>query len=385
MDGTKLTKGKKCLFTAAACMLFAAQILPCPVFAAQDVIAEPDGAYDDTFDIDVFDDGNDGFEDEDGFKDPEETAQPSSGSITVKNLLKVAKDVNCTMPRDFIEDMENTSKKSISVSTFKKYVEKYNLPSEYVQRFFKDRIVLKGGNGMEYIPIDSSLPKSSYDWDSFVQSGGEMKYKVDGVSKALKGIDVSHYQGDINWKKVKADGVRFAFIRVGYRGYSTGKLMIDPYFEKNIKGATAAGIPVGVYFFSQAVNTREAREEAELTLEYIEDYDITLPVVMDVEDGSSSTARTRNLSSKQVTSNIQAFCSTVKEAGYRPMIYSNSNWFIKKMDMSKLKNYDKWLAQYYKEPFFPYKFQIWQYTGKGRVDGIKGNVDMNLCFVDYTK
>lgn len=303
----------------------------------------------------------------------------SGGQILVSALRQVARDYN--VPAEFLQEISNRDR--ISLGEMQRYAAEYRLPAQYVQRFFDNYFVFQAGNSLRYVPVESGYPKHKYNFDNLVRkANGEVQYVVDGKSRALKGIDVSEFQGAIDWAKVKADGVRFAFIRVGYRGYSQGQIHEDQYFQRNMAEANRVGIPVGVYFFSQAVSQAEAREEAQFTLERIQGYDVQYPVVIDMEDAGSSSARTYNMSARTTTDVAAAFCQTVKQAGYRPMIYSGSQWFVSRMDMSRLP-YDKWLAQYYQYPFFPYQFNIWQYTGKGRVNGIRGDVDMNLCFVKY--
>lgn len=307
------------------------------------------------------------------------TKTTTDGKINVSALNTIAREYN--VPDEFLDAVSN--QKTITLKEMQSYAAKYSLPAQYVQRFFDNYFVFQSGSGLQYIPVDPKYPRNKYDFNNLVRyDTGEYKYVVDGKSKALKGIDVSEFQGDIDWQKVKADGVHFAFIRVGYRGYGTGKLNMDQKFQQNMRGAAAAGIPIGVYFYSQAISRAEAVEEANLVLQSIEGYDLRYPVVIDMEDAGYSTARTNNMSKQTATDVADTFCATIQRAGYRPMIYTNSRWFISRLDMDRLP-YDRWLAQYYQHPFFPYQFNIWQYTGKGRVNGINGDVDMNLCFVNY--
>lgn len=312
-------------------------------------------------------------------KTTEKSETTVNGKVNVTALKQIAREYN--VPEEFLKAV--SGKKTITLKEMQSYAAKYNLPAQYVQRFFDNYFVFQGGSGLQYVPVDPAYPRNKYDFDNIVRrDNGEMQYIVNGKSKALKGIDVSEFQGNIDWNKVKKDGVKFAIIRVGYRGYGTGKLNWDQKFQQNLKGATAAGIPIGVYFYSQAVSKAEAVEEARMTLEAIEGYDLTYPVVIDMEDAGYASARTYNMSSKTATEVANAFCQTIKKAGYRPMVYANTRWFTSKLDMNQLP-YDKWLAQYYQQPFFPYQFYILQYTGKGRVNGISGDVDLNLCFVNY--
>ena len=214
---------------------------------------------------------------------------------------------------------------------------------------------------------------------------GEIQYDHNGIT-ALKGIDVSKYQGNIDWKAVKADGVSYAFIRAGLRGYgASGMISSDPYCEKNLKGASEAGVDIGVYFYSQAISKAEAIEEAEFVLDAIEGYEIKYPIVFDLEEVAAEGARTAGMTAQQITEVTIAFCERIKQAGYTPMIYGNIDWMAEHLILSELTEYDKWFAQYFNKPFFPYEFQIWQYTASGKVDGIKGNVDLNLCFKNYAE
>ena len=209
---------------------------------------------------------------------------------------------------------------------------------------------------------------------------GDVSYP-DGYE--IHGIDISHHQGDIDWEKVAASGVKFVFIRLGYRGYESGLLVKDDRFEDNIRGALQNGIAVGVYFVTQAISVEEAVEEAQFVMENIRPYNVTWPIVLDIEDAASATARTAELSQQARTDHAIAFCETVKESGYTPMLYCNIRWFIEKLDITRITDYDKWFAQYFRKPFFPYAFQVWQYSSTGRIDGIEGNVDYNISFVDY--
>ena len=170
---------------------------------------------------------------------------------------------------------------------------------------------------------------------------------------------------------------------MGYRGYgSEGKLVTDETFEKNIENATDNDIDVGVYFFSQAVNEEEAIEEANYVLEAIKDYDVTYPVVIDIEEVTDKNARTADMTQQQWTDNCIAFCETIKAAGYTPMIYGNLKTFFIMLDMEQITMYDKWFAQYDTELYFPYEYKIWQYSDSGKINGISTDVDLNVSFYE---
>lgn len=229
--------------------------------------------------------------------------------------------------------------------------------------------------------INGKVEKHNYDWSCLVNKKGKVQYKDDNYV-IRKGIDVSYHNGTINWKKVKKDGIDFAFIRIGFRGYGQdGKVCIDKQFQKNLKNAKKADIDVGVYFFSQAINKKEAVEEAEFVIKTLNKTKLELPVVYDPERILNATARTDGLSGRQITKNTSAFCEKVQKAGYEAMIYSNlySEAFL--FDLTKLSEYPIWYADYEKTPQTPYYFSFWQYTSTGKVDGISGNVDLDIQFM----
>lgn len=235
-----------------------------------------------------------------------------------------------------------------------------------------------------HLPILPGVPRHSYDWSCLQTKDGFKNYIENDEVISYRGIDVSSFQGEIDWPAVKAAGVDFAIIRVGYRGYGSGAILLDEYFDANAQGAIAAGIKVGVYFFSQAITNEEAVEEANFVLEHIKDYDITYPVVYDLEAIPHDTARTDYLTGRQATDHCIAFCDTVENAGYHSMVYSNRRWLLLKLDLTRLASYDIWYASYVSQPDFPYDFKIWQFTDSGNIPGITGDVDINIGFTDYS-
>ena len=197
------------------------------------------------------------------------------------------------------------------------------------------------------------------------------------------GIDVSYHQGEIDWEAVADSGVDFAIIRIGYRGYSEGVIYQDPYFLDNIEGALDNGIEVGIYFFSQAVTVEEAVEEAEQTVEWLRGYsgDITFPVVFDWERISYSGSRTAELSAVTVTDCAIAFFDVIESAGYQPMAYVSPSTSNEDIYVDRLTDYPMWLAHYTSDwvmSYYPYYYDMWQYTSGGSVPGIEGNVDLNV-------
>ncbi len=235
----------------------------------------------------------------------------------------------------------------------------------------------------EWVLISQYLPRSEYSYTELVCQSGLMKYYTDGKLTSYVGVDVSKYQDYIDFVKVKKSGIDFVMVRVGARGYGSGQLILDDYYAENLKRATDAGLDVGLYFFSQAVSVEEAVEEANLVLDSVADYNITYPVAIDMEFVENDTARIEALNKSEKTDITKAFLDTVSAAGYKGMIYGDKEWLIKEIDLSKLTDYDIWLAQYEDIPDYPYKFTMWQYDIEGNVDGIVGYCDLNISFIDY--
>lgn len=231
------------------------------------------------------------------------------------------------------------------------------------------------------------VPLNTLDWSGLeLDENNRYTYYENNEPISRTGIDVSYHQGDIDWNKVAADGIDFAMIRIGYRGYEQGIMHQDELSEEYVKGAANAGIDVGVYFYSQAVSEAEAREEAVFVCELIKDYDIKYPVVFDWELPPDDTARTLGTTTETLNKCALAFCQEISDRGYKPMLYSNLKMALTKYDMRSLSAYDFWYVEYkdgHNPPLYPYELQMWQYASDGKVDGIDGYVDMNISFVDY--
>ncbi len=216
-----------------------------------------------------------------------------------------------------------------------------------------------------------------------VIQGAKYNFASDGTlvtGTGTMGIDVSKWNGTIDWNAVKNSGVNYVIIRCGYRGSSQGMLIEDPKFATNIKGATAAGLKVGVYFFTQAIDEVEAVYEASYVLDKIKNYKISYPVFLDVE---KSGGRGDAIDKATRTAVCKAFCQTIQNAGYTAGIYANKTWLTDKIDASALNSYKIWLAQYASTPTYTGKYDIWQYKSTGKVSGISGNVDLNLSYLGY--
>lgn len=218
-----------------------------------------------------------------------------------------------------------------------------------------------------------------YNWENLQYENGRIFYSENGTITSLTGIDVSSHQGTIDWNAVSQDGIDFAMIRCGTRGYTEGSLFADETFYTNADGAQTAGIPFGVYFFSQAINEQEAIEEAEYVLELIQGMEISCPIAFDLEDMPSYNARANDLSAEQITANAEAFCNRIKQAGYEVMIYGNQH-DLSRYDLEHL-NEEIWYAEYNgTQPTTSIPLVMWQYTSTGSVSGISTNVDLNILF-----
>lgn len=217
-----------------------------------------------------------------------------------------------------------------------------------------------------------------YDMSCLTTDGQFKAYEAPGYTSRV-GVDVSKFQGDIDWQAVKEQGISYAFIRVGNRGYGKeGSLNTDGKYLQNIEGAKAAGIDVGVYFYSQAINEEEALEEAEYMLKLLEGIELEYPVVYDAEYVIEDEARTDGVSAEQFTNNTIVFCERIEEAGYKPVIYATMKWEAYALELHRVNAYEKWYADYEGFPQTPYDFTYWQYTNEGTLKGIDGPVDLNL-------
>lgn len=264
-------------------------------------------------------------------------------------------------------------------------IEGYKVPANPTRVQVKDKV--------EYVFIDdiSLLIKTEEEIDAEAEDTGvqdadedrdksEIKKLQTPTANATVGIDVSKWNREIDWDKVKAAGVDFAIIRAGYRGSSTGSLVVDPYFEANIKGASMAGVKVGVYFFTQAVNEVEAVEEASMVLELTQDYSLDYPIFIDTESAGGN-GRADKLAEEERTLVCDAFCRTVENAGGEAGVYASRNWYYNRLEVSRLERFYIWLAEYRSIPLYDGYYHMWQYTSEGSIDGIEGNVDMNISYM----
>lgn len=258
----------------------------------------------------------------------------------------------------------------------------------------KDGVMVSVSDEISYTVLDdiSFLIRSEDEIDATVEdtavNGAELDADGTETNKRLSdgatvfGIDVSKWNKDIDWEKVKAAGVEFAIIRCGYRGSKTGALVEDPYFAKNIKGATDAGIRVGIYFFTQAITPVEAVEEASMVLMLSRQHKISYPLFIDTE-GAGGNGRADGLDRETRTAVCKAFCETIENAGYTAGVYASKSWLENNLDTEQLSSYSTWLAQYSSQPTYEGEYDMWQYTSAGKIDGISTLVDYNVSYMDY--
>ena len=217
--------------------------------------------------------------------------------------------------------------------------------------------------------------------ENFSTENGYIVYTENGQRASISGIDISSYCGEIDWNRVKSAGIDFVMVRLGGRGYGDeGSLYSDNKAADYISGAQAVGIKTGGYFFSQAVTEDEAREEAQYCQQILGGLKLDFPLAYDWEIIKDDAARTDSLTAAQATSCALAFCAKAKELGYTPLLYASDEEFSKKYDMNRLSDCDIWYCEYADTPNFHYRFSMWQYSKTAAVDGIEGNVDLDVCF-----
>lgn len=234
--------------------------------------------------------------------------------------------------------------------------------------------------------VDVSVEDSSHNEIDEVDTD-ETQHKTlldtDSIENAVElGIDVSKWNGDIDWELVKAEGIDFAIIRCGYRGSSSGWLIEDPYFYQNLMEAKKAGVKVGVYFFTQATNTVEAVEEASMVISLLGEEELDYPVFIDTE-GAGGNGRADTLDTITRTAVCDAFCKTIENAGLKAGIYASRNWYGVNLNVDELEKYHIWLAEYRHTPLYTQRYDMWQYTSSGTIAGIDGRVDLNVSYLGY--
>lgn len=223
----------------------------------------------------------------------------------------------------------------------------------------------------------AAQPANPYGPEDFEYQG---EYLACTAGTAVLGVDVSSHQGEIDWEQVRSAGMEFAIIRIGYRGYTSGGVYADEYARANLEGARAAGLKVGVYFYSQALDEGEALREARFCLDFLDGEALDLPVVFDWEYAGEDT-RSAEMTRDALMACTRTFCREVEEGGYEAMIYFNPHIAENLLTLEELQEYPFWLAMYTDQMSWPYSVDMWQYTATGSVPGIEGDTDINLWFV----
>lgn len=221
---------------------------------------------------------------------------------------------------------------------------------------------------------------SPYNFDNLKNEQGRFSYYEEGNLVSQTAVDVSDLQGKIDWERVSEDGIDFAMIRLGRRGYTEGNIYLDNYYYENVSGVQSEGMPFGVYFFSQAITEDEAIEEANFVIKHLSGSGISYPVVFDHEPVESADGRANNLSKNELTHITKAFCQKIEDAGYTPMIYGNA-FDMKRLNLNDLKGIDVWYAEYESsQPTGQFDFAMWQYSSTANVSGINTQADLSILF-----
>ena len=244
-------------------------------------------------------------------------------------------------------------------------------------------VTLRDGT-KEWLPINPYWKKNTYDFANLVSKNDLLHYYSDGKQVSFLGVDLSKYQKNVDFAAIQNEGIDFCILRVGARGYETGVIQEDEKFQEFLAGAEAVGMPVGLYFFSQAVTEAEAIEEANFVISKIGEHKISYPIAYDMEFIENDNSRIETLTKAEKSAIALAFLKRIEEAGYVGMLYGNKEWLLKRIELHKFEDYDVWLAQDDPIPDYPYVFSMWQYTKQGEVYGIDGYVDLNISFIDYS-
>lgn len=248
----------------------------------------------------------------------------------------------------------------------------------------KTEVILPDGTS-QWIMINAYIDKNTYDYTGLVCEEPFMRYYANAKKISRQGLKLDESYGSVNFEAVEKEGIDFCILRIGKRGYATGSVSYDNNFVQYATDAQAAGLSVGVSFYSQAVSVEEATEEANLTVAALRDNNIVpdYPVIFEMDYVIADESRTGGLTKQQLTDIAKAFCDTVKAAGYTPMIYGDKYWLLRKLDLTKLSGYNIDLSQDGDVPDYPYQFVMWDYNHEADIKGISQKVTMCISFVDY--
>ena len=250
----------------------------------------------------------------------------------------------------------------------------------------KTEVILPDGTS-QWVMINAYIEKNNYDYTGLVNEEPYMRYYTDGKKVSKQGISIDDSYGTINFARVEEAGIDYCMIQMGNRGYATGAITMEKNYAQYMKDADAAGLGVGITFYSQAATEAEAVEEANLILQMLQESEVKpgYPIVFEMELVSNDTSRIENLTKSELTAIAKAFCDTVRQGGYNPAIYGNKYWLLRKLDLTQLGDYNIWLSQEGDIPDYPYQFAMWEYKQDAEIDGISGKVSMTISFVDYEK
>ena len=310
------------------------------------------------------------------------TGQPEAGAVSADTMGIPEDSVMVAAPA------AGTSSNEATLTEIRSYAEQGKTFLFTLKQLFPQQFVLADEGRFHFVEIDPNLRPYTYDNSMIsLSSDGIISYEDESVVTSY-GIDVSQHNGPVDWDVLneiegKPD---FVFVRAGIRGYGSGKLVADEQVSANLIGAKKIGADTGVYFVTQAVNEEEAREEARFVLDIIKDYEVDMPIVLDVEkvENYDTEPRTKQLTAQEYSANLLAFADEMSKNGRETMIYGNGKTFMLMLDMKMLDGMGIWFADYVSEddyiPYFPYDFKIWQFTSEGNVPGVTGYCDLNIRF-----
>ncbi len=298
----------------------------------------------------------------------------SEGYYTMAQAEKLVANAKSQAKDEALNDLRENFRKSIS--------EKGSLYA--IREMFPDNLIVASDGEYRFYPIDESIERNKFSSDDFMlDENGRLEYcGTDSSIATSSGVAISRYQKEIDFDKIKASGIDFVMLRAGLRGTSEGTLLEDDYFKTNIKAALSAELDVGIYFESAAVDKEEAREEAEFVLELISDYDVTYPIAILTQPAESDDSRTAQLSPDDYSGIIDAFCERIEAEGYNSIIYGNMLTFTELVDKRELADRKVWVSYSGEKQYYPYRFDMWEYTKLGSVDGIEGSSNLIISVTD---
>lgn len=249
----------------------------------------------------------------------------------------------------------------------------------------ENKIFIEYADGSnEWVNINPYIPKHNYDFTNLISKDQKLEYYSNGKKISSLGVELSRYHDNVDFYQLKQNGIDFVMLRVGARGYKTGELKLDENFQEHLKKASDAGLQIGLYVYSQAITVEEAEAEAQLILDQIGEFQISYPIAIDMEFVENDNSRVASLTRDERTTISAAFVNKIKEANYTAMIYGNTEWLVKRIDLSKFIDCCICLHEEKDMPDYPYQFEMWHYSQKGEVPGVEGFVNMNLSFIDYS-